>query len=375
MPITGEEFNTKEELLAALESHLDVNKYPLDVQVHFLQSFKDIVETLYKSETVTSLSIEGNELTYTNEAGEDNVITLPIPTIGADNGTLVSQVGHGFLVGSPVYKNEGEFHLAIADENATVNDTYATNIVTEIVSPDEFKIKISGIVPINLSGYTGEQSVWLSQTSAGTYTNAEPTEGAYQQLGWYSGGLVYFNYSPGGEKLVPSSSPTTSYEEDTEYYSIKRVITGNSIDILVKIKENTTDVTNIRLVPLELIPAGNFKFFHFNSYVQSVDTLQGPYSESILNERQSVSVSFNKLMIDSDSEILGMDGQGGAIGSYSIIHPIPYGNSYNGGLADSSYQGDVLPIIDSTGLQATINYDGGSIVEYSFVISGKVWNI
>lgn len=149
-----------------------------------------------------------------------------------------------------------------------------------------------------------------------------------------------------------------------DHCTVTRTLVGNIISILVKVNA----VTSAQSEAVELIPAGLFKFFEFDKYVQSVDAVTGIV-------QGVVTVDFDKLAHDSDSESFSMVGSMGAIGEHSILIRAAEGSSTIGSLLPAYHGGSILPIIDSTGLQCTINWSGETSTEYSFLITGSVWSI
>lgn len=160
----------------------------------------------------------------------------------------VNQVGHGFVAGDLVYNDGTSWVAAIADINAFENDSFATNVISEVVGVDDFVVaSIGSIVAIDL-GFPGVSGVYLSQQSPGGTVDSLPEDGFIQQVGWYMDGLLFFNPQPhtiGGDGELPL------YDVETDDYDLKISIVRNRLSIDLYIKDANTNF----VIPA-FIPAG-----------------------------------------------------------------------------------------------------------------------
>lgn len=160
----------------------------------------------------------------------------------------VNQVAHGFSEGDLVYNNGTSWVAAIANIDAFENDSFATNVISEVVGVDDFVIaSVGSIVSVNY-GFEGVSGVYLSQTTNGETTDTLPTDGFIQQVGWYMNGLLFFNPQPhtiGGDGELPL------YDVETDDYDLKIGIIKNRLSVDLLIKDANTNF----VIP-SFIPAG-----------------------------------------------------------------------------------------------------------------------
>lgn len=84
---------------------------------------------------------------------------------------LVSQVAHGFSVGSILRRGVSSYLLAKADTQANAQ---VVGIVQQVIDADSFVLLQVGRLD-GLSGLTSGTSYYLSPTTAGAFTPTEPT--------------------------------------------------------------------------------------------------------------------------------------------------------------------------------------------------------
>lgn len=100
------------------------------------------------------------------------------PQLPGPDETIVTQIGHGFVVGAfplPAYVTPGGVYaLAQADDEATLRAVY----ITRIASPDEFAVKAGGrIHNAPAHGLPVGQYAFLSATTAGDVVSVSPAGG------------------------------------------------------------------------------------------------------------------------------------------------------------------------------------------------------
>lgn len=297
-----------------------------------------------------------------------------ISTLGTStpSGRLVTQSGHGFVLGDLIYKNTSNVWVkAIANSNAVSNDTFVTNIVAKVVNANSFYADRD--LSVGLLGFRGVTSLvptayYLSQTTAGTLTSVEPTAGFRQQVGWGDNGTLDF-YPETPVNLDGISSPQGSVITrivENENYRLVETKTGCEHSIYVRIKENTLGAKTFNV---ELIQAGDYRLYALSRYIQAIEsknTLIGGIDAPIL--------SFNKLLHDGYSETFGVQGVGGDIGTHSVLdNGAHYQNNNSGFGAPRYFNTNLLLKVETQNVLMGVNYAGNCMSQIGLVFTGLVF--
>ena len=125
----------------------------------------------------------------------DGILDWSTPSVSSNpsTGLEYTQNSHGFILGDLVYLTGGVWTKSISDINADINDSFVTNIVSEIIDVNTILIgTVGSTLEVDL-GYGTETPLYLSQTTSGGYDIIESTSGFVQQVGWYYDSVIFFN--------------------------------------------------------------------------------------------------------------------------------------------------------------------------------------
>lgn len=306
------------------------------------------------TETLTSLVRQQDNLIYTDENGNENTISLPTSTTTEVSNLIINQTAHGFTLGQVVYVDNNVWRLAIADANAEVNDSFATEIVTKITDANTFEVAGEEYVSVNL-GLTNGSVLYLSDTTAGGFTTVEPST-FVQHLGYYNNGIIKFFPRPPQGSISPDPTVYTVQQVDNDDYSLTRIESNGLIRIKVVLKPRTTPLD----YDIELIPSGVYNNFAFRSYDQFVNDNNSIFIDD-------VDLSFNQLVTGGTPETFSINGR--QIQDHTRLDAFTAGSLNNATPLYNPFQNLVL--LDSDNILMNVSHNGVD-KGYTLIFEGLV---
>lgn len=183
--------------------------------------FEDEGVNLGTSGTVTEVDFTGAGATATRSS---NKITIDIPGSGSTSFT-VAQTAHGFVVGDVIRPTTTQWtkSLAVKTSNSDLSSEVWA-IVTVVPGVNSFtaqpldgsRITTAGILAL-MAGYAGGDPLFLSASTAGTFSNVEPagTTDVSKPIGYVeknAGGTIIGMLSVNQRGLVLTSGSTATYK-------------------------------------------------------------------------------------------------------------------------------------------------------------------
>lgn len=297
------------------------------------------------------------------------------PASGGSSFT-VEQENHGFILGMPIYFDTGVnyWRKAYAGFESDVYDTFAVCVVTQYISIDFFKAEtVADITPINWANLTqtgdtlaSGDALYLSQTESGKFTNVFPNSGFVQQLGFYENGNLHF-YPKQVIDLDIVASPEGSVKtrvQETDDYKLISTLTGNWINIYVRIKENTA---GSKVFSVDLIPLGIYQQFQLLRYETAIESknlaIAGTTTPVLL---------FNKLINEGYAETFSVLGVGGNIGLHTVLDNSAFGVKTPGSANIAYNTSLLLPQVATEAMTMQVTTAGNSRAHIGINIVGLI---